>query len=110
MPADDCRIRADCRAPLDQRRLEFGLALDLSARIDDVGENAGRTAEHAVLDCHTWIDADVVLKLAIVADRHVWPDHDVLANDAVLADLAPRKDMAEVPDLAAGADLDRLST
>ena len=45
-------------------------ALDLGARVVDVGEDAGRAAEHAVLEGHALIDRDIVLDLARCR-RHV---------------------------------------
>ena len=79
--------------------LEFGFAFDLSARLITL-VNA-QTTEHAILDCHTWIDAHIVLKFAVVADCHVEAIDDILAHDAVLADLGAQQDMTEMPDLLA---------
>ena len=49
MPADNGRVGADGGATLDQRVPELAFALDFGARVHDVGENAARTAEDAIL-------------------------------------------------------------
>src|SRR5205085_11989325 len=79
------------------------LALDLRPGVVDVGKDAGWPAEHAILEGNPFIDADVVLDLAAIADGHARADHHVLADDAVAPDLRPLQHMAEVPDLRAGA-------
>ena len=68
MAADDGRVGADGRAAADEGRAERVLALDLGTRIVDVGEHAGRPAEHTLLERDALVERDVVLDLAGVAD------------------------------------------
>ena len=71
---------------------------DLRPRIDHVGEDAARTAKNIVVEHHAFIQADVVLDLAAVADAHLWPDHDVLSDRAVSTDRDVAEHVAEMPD------------
>ena len=80
------RVGADRRAAPDEGRAELVLALDLGARIVDVGEHAGRPAEHTLLERDALVEADVVLDLAAVADNDVGADHDVLPDGHVAPD------------------------
>src|SRR4051794_34998553 len=107
MAANDRRVRADGRAAADEGRAKRVLALDLGTRSVDVGEHAGRPAEHTLLERDALIEADVVLDLAGVADNDVGADHDVLPDGYVAPDPHAAEDVAEVPDLRAFADLDR---
>src|SRR5690606_3618583 len=102
--AHDGGVGPDRGAPPDPGLPEFVLALDLRARVQDVGEHAGRPAEDPVLQRDPFVQADVVLDLAAIAHRHVGPDHHVLPDDAVPPDPASLEDVTEVPDLGAGAD------
>jgi hypothetical protein len=47
-----------------------------------------RSAEHPILDRDAPIDAEIVLKLAVIDYGDVGPDHDVLAEDAIAPDAA----------------------
>src|SRR6478609_9444196 len=98
MTAHDRRIGADRRAALHQCRPELVLALDLGARIVDIGEDAGRTAKDAILKRDTFIKRYVVLDLAAIADRDVRAGHDVLPERAIPPDAGMWQDMHEMPD------------
>ena len=87
---------------------KLALALDFGARIVDVGEDAGRSTEHAILKCHALVDRDIVLNLAMSADRHIRADDDVLADHAVRTDLDRAKNVAEMPDRRVVADFDAI--
>ena len=67
--ADDGRVRTDGGAALDQSGAELALARNRRARIDDIGEHATRATEDVILQRHAFIETDVVLNLAVVADR-----------------------------------------
>src|SRR5690606_9384391 len=54
---------------------------------------------------HAFVDTDVVLDLDVVADAHVVGHEDVLPERAVCADDGLGHDVAEVPHLAAGAEV-----
>src|SRR5215212_3381925 len=96
--ADDGGVGSDCGAAPHQGRPELVLALDLGARVHDVGKDTGRPAKDAILQGDARVNADIVLNLAAVADRHVGPDADALADHAVLADTGVLQHMAEMPD------------
>src|SRR5687767_1730670 len=100
----DGRVRSDRGAAPHQRLLVFGLALDVAARVDHVGEHHRRSAEHVVLEDHARVDRDVVLDLHVVADAALRGDDHVLPDVAAFADLAVLHDVAEMPDLRALAD------
>ncbi len=104
-PANNRGVGADGRAPAHQRGLELALALDLAARIDDVGEDHGRPAEDVIFQNDAIVHRDVVLNFDAIADDRVVVHEHVLAQVAALADAGRGHDMAEVPDARARADL-----
>src|SRR5690606_25994675 len=76
--AQDRRVGTD-RGPLaHEGARELVLALDVGTRVLDVGEHAGRTEEHVVLERDAVVDRHVVLDATAVTD----PD---LADEAALA-------------------------
>jgi hypothetical protein len=77
---------------------------DFRSRIVDVCEDHGGAAEDAIFQGNSFIGADIVLNLALVANSYVRANYDILADVAVLADLGAGEDMGEVPDLGAFAD------
>ena len=106
--AYDGGVGSDCGAALHQGRPELVLALDLSARVHDVGKDTGGPAEDTILQGDAGVYANVVLDLAAIADRHVRADAYVLADDAVLSDAGVLEHVAEMPDPRALADLDAI--
>ena len=74
------------------------------AGVVDVGEDHGGTAEDAVFQGYAFIDTDVVLDLATVADGDIGTDDDILADVAVFADFGAGKDAGEVPDFTPPAN------
>jgi hypothetical protein len=95
--ADDSRIGANRRPTPDDSLLEFRLAGDKRARVQDICEHAARAAENLILENETLIEADVVLDLAAVADCHVRTYHHVLTNRTTLADRYPAEHVAKMP-------------
>ena len=61
-------------------RLILVPARHVAARVDDVGEDHRRPAEHVVLELHALVDRHVVLDLHVVADLRAVHHHDVLAE------------------------------
>src|SRR5262245_14748096 len=86
-------VGTDGCAAFDQRVLKFAFALDLRARVVDVGEHTRWPAEHTILQSYALIDGDIVLDFYVVADRHLWANHDVLANVAIAPDRHLPEDM-----------------
>lgn len=78
----------------------------LRAWIVDVRENHRWSAENAVFKGDAFIDRNVVLKLAFVADGHIGTDDAVLADIAVLADFRAGEDVGKVPYLCVFAEGD----
>ena len=77
---------------------------DFRPGIVDVCENHGRPAENAVFQCNTFIDTDVVLYLALVADYGIGTNNNVLADITFFADFRSGQNMREVPDFCVLAD------
>ncbi len=98
MSANDSRVGSDSRSLLDQRLPEFFLALDESSRVKDIGEYATRSTEDPVFQGNSFVDRDIVLYLASIAQAYVRADHDILADDTVSADTRTLQDMGEMPD------------
>jgi len=104
--ADDGAVGPQGGAALDEGGADLIHLSDFGAGVEDVGEDHGRAAEDAVFQGDTFVDGDVVLNFAFVADDGVWAYYDVLADVAVLADFGAGEDVGEVPDFGALADLD----
>src|SRR5260370_1280376 len=102
--ADDRGVGADRAAALHEGRPVLVAARDVAARIEDVREHAGGSAEHVVLEGHALVDRDVVLDLHVVPDPRAGHDDHVLSQIAALADHGTGHDVAEVPDLGAATD------
>ena len=85
-----------CAAP-DARLAKLALALDKSARIDDVGEYHRGATEHVVLQGDALVDGDVVLYFAAVANLHVAIYVYVLPDIAARSDARAGHDVAEMP-------------
>src|SRR5262249_48877873 len=96
-PTQDSGIRPDRAAALDHGLKKFILAINLGARVPNVGERAAWTAKHAVLQFDPFVDADIILDLAAVADVDIGPDHDILADDAIATNDAACNNMREMP-------------
>ena len=95
--AKDSGIRSDRDATLDYGLEKFIVVIDLGARDLNVGEHAARTAKHAVLQFDPFVDADIILDLATVADADIRPDHDILADGAIATNDAALDNMREMP-------------
>src|SRR3546814_10530872 len=74
---------------------------------DLVGEDAGRSTEHAIGKLHALVERHIVLDLAVVADPHIRAGHDILAEHAILSNVGIRKNVREVPDLGPRPDRGR---
>src|SRR5207247_2374846 len=96
--------RADRAASLDEGLTVLVFAGDVGARVQHIGEDAGRPAEHVVFEHHTFVDRDVVLNLHVVADLCPGHHHHVLTQAAALPDHGARHHVTEVPDLGVLAD------
>lgn len=83
----------------------FVSTVNLTAGIDDIGEDTGGTQETIVLNDHTGVDGDIVLDLDIIAEDHAGGDNHILAKVAVLTDLSAGHDVGEMPDLRARTNL-----
>ena len=98
MAADDGAVGAKRCALFDEGGAHLVHFADFSPRVVYVGEYHRRAAENAVFKCNTFINADVVLDFAFIADDGVGADNDVLANVAVFAYFGTGKDVGEMPD------------
>lgn len=103
--ADNSGIGADRRALFDQSRAKLVYLSYFRPGVVDIGKYHGRPAENAVFQSNSFIDADVVLNLAVVADNNIRPDQDILADIAILANFCTRQDVGEMPDFCSLADL-----
>ena len=77
----------------------------LGAGGEVIGKDAGRAAEHIVLQLHALVEGNIVLYFAAVADPYMIADIDVLPQRAALSDARAALEVAEMPDLRALADL-----
>ena len=91
--ADNGGIGPDGRPFFHQRLLIFVFPGNLTARVVDIGKNHTGTAEHVILQGHAFIDRDIILDLAAMADLGVRTDNDILADIAGCADAAAGQDM-----------------
>ena len=84
--ADDRAVGAERCSLFDEGGAHLIHFADFCTGIVDVGKDHGWAAEDAVFQCDAFIDGDVVLDFAFVADDGVGTDDDVLADVAVFAD------------------------
>ena len=104
MTAHDRAIRAERCAFAHARTRVNPVHREVRPRGDDVREHAGRTAENVVLQLDAIIDGHVVLDPDAVSDADLARHVHVLSQRAVRTDHSPALDMAEMPNLGAGAD------
>ena len=78
---------------------------DLGPRIINIGENHGRPAEDAVLECHAFVNGYIVLDLTLLSNGHIRPDDHVLADIAVFTNGRVGKHMREMPDFGTSTDI-----
>jgi hypothetical protein len=95
--ADDRGVGPDGCASPNPRWLELLFAADESARIDDVREHTTRATKYVIFEDDAFVNADVVLNLATIADRHVGADHYVLAERTPPADRNIPQYVTEMP-------------
>src|SRR6516162_4676858 len=93
MTADNRGVGADRRSALDQCGTELVLALDLSARIVDIGEDAGRAAEDPVLEGDALVDRDIILDPAAREDVDEVPNVGTRSNLAWFIDISRFMDL-----------------
>ena len=96
--ADDGAVGAECCAFFDEGWTHLVHLADFRTRVEDVGKDHRGAAENAVFQCDAFINGDVVLNFAFVADGCVGTDDDVLAYIAAFANVGAGKDVGEVPD------------
>jgi hypothetical protein len=106
MAADDGAVGPQGGAFLDEGGADLVHLPDFRPGVVDIGEYHRGAAEDAVFQGDAFIDADVVLDLALVADSGVGADDDVLADVAGFADPGAGEDVGEVPDFGAFTDGD----
>ena len=96
--ADDYGVSTNRGSPLHQGSLVLRFARDVTARVDDIGEDHARSAEHVVLEGNALVHGDIVLDLAGISYDNVLADNDVLAYVAVGADCSTGEYVREMPD------------
>lgn len=69
-----------------------------------VGSNSGWYREYTIFQLDSFMDADVVLDLAIVTHSHVFSNHDILADYAVMANSRALHHMSDMPDTRSRTD------
>ena len=82
MATDNSTVGAQCSTFFYQRRAHLIHLADFRPGVVDVGKDHRGAAENTIFQCNTFIDADVVLYLAFVAD------HSIRTNDYILTDVA----------------------
>ena len=104
--ADDGAVGAKRCALFNERGSHLVHFADFRPGVVDVGKNHGRTAEDAVFQGDPFVDGDVVLNFASLADVYIRADDHVLPDVAVFTDSGVAEDVGEVPDFGAVADTD----
>ena len=95
--ADDGAVGAQSCASFDKGGANLIHFADFRAWVVDVGEDHGGAAKNTVFQCDTFIDADVILYFAFIADDGVGANDDVLADVAVFTDFGTGKNMRKMP-------------
>src|SRR5690606_24328140 len=96
---------ADGGASPDEGASELALAGDEGARMANVGEDGGRADEDVFFELDAGVQADVVLDAGARADAHAARHEAALAEHGAGANPRAGHDVAEVPDVHAGAEL-----
>ena len=103
--ADNRAVGAQRRTYAYERARVYAVNRKVRTRRIHVGEHAGGTAEHIILEGNPLIDRDVVLDPDTVSYPDVVAYVYVLPQRTIRSDYSPFLDVAEVPDLCAGAYL-----
>ena len=98
MAADYGAVGAECCSFFNKRGAHLIHFANFGPGVVDIGEYHRGAAENTVFKGDAFIDADVVLDFAFVADDCIGANDDVLADVAVLANFGTGKDVGEVPD------------
>ena len=93
MATDDSAVGAECCAALDEGRAHLIHLADFCARVVYVGEYHRRAAEDTVFEGDAFIDGDVVLYFAFIADDCIGANNNVLADVTFFADFGAREDV-----------------
>ena len=84
--ADDRCIRPNGSASSHQGSFVLVFPFDVTAWIDHIREDHGRSTEDIVFKLHPGIHRDIILDLYPVADPDTWADNDVLTEITVASD------------------------
>ncbi len=104
MAADDCAVCPQGCAFFDEGGTHLVHLGNLRPGVVDVGKNHGRSAEDTVFQSDTFVNADVVLNLAIVPDNHPVGNKYVLTDITILPNERTGANMSPVPDTGSCAD------
>ena len=102
--ADDRGVRTQSNTPFHQGGADLIHLGNLCSWVIDVRKNHGWPAEHTVFQPYAFVDADIVLNLALITNRDIGTDDNVLSDIAVLAYLRSGTNMGEMPDFCTLAD------
>ena len=104
--ADDRAVGPQGGAFFDKGGTDLVHLGDFRPGVVDIGKNHRWAAENAVFQGDAFVNAHVVLDLALVTDGDIGTDDDVLTDVAVFTDLGAGKNVGKVPDFCAFADGD----
>ena len=76
----------------------------MSTRCSDIRENAGRAAEHIVLDLHPFVYGHIVLNADAIANADIVGHIHILSQGTMSTYHCATLDMAEMPYLRAFTD------
>ena len=105
MAADDGGVGADRSAFPNQRPDVLAVGWKVRPRRIHIGKDAGRTAEHVVLQLNAFVNGDIVLNADPVPDPDAGSHIHILPQRTIPADDSPRLDVAKVPDPGTCANL-----
>jgi hypothetical protein len=104
MTADNGAVGTQRGTFFHQRFIILPVDGEMSTWHKDVGENAGRSAEHIIFEFYTFIDRNVVLNanaisyLDVIANIHILPERAILADDGTTLYMAEMPNLGTITD------------
>jgi hypothetical protein len=92
-------VGPDGGAPFDPCGSKLVFSSDKASGVENVGKNARGAAENVVLKRNAFIETDVVLDFASVADDDIRLHHDILAYNTIFSYLGAPHEVTKMPHL-----------
>ena len=106
MTAHYCAIRTEGGSLAHARTRVNSVHREVRPRSIYIRKNAGRATEYIVFELNAFVDGNIVLDPDTIPNVDIVTNIHILAQGTILSDNSPPLDMAEMPNLRSGANLD----